>query len=203
MKKGFTMIELLVVIGIISILMAVLVSGFKNAPEKAELAKCQELVKNTETALVALFDETGAWPKCLIANNNAAPGLDATAAYPLASRAGMSLTYDSNTKKLSGIDRLGIVTPWAAAVVKQNGTSASENDRVPIGGTVAEHRLFYALDLDGDGAIEGVNPASTVENLPSKLAKPVNIRATAAVWCRGPKGKLVTSWTDGQTEGVR
>ena len=58
MKKGFTLIELLVVIGIISILMAVLVSGFKNAPEKAELAKCQELVKNTETALVALFDET-------------------------------------------------------------------------------------------------------------------------------------------------
>lgn len=201
MKKGFTMIELLVVIGILGVLMAVLVSGFKNAPQKAEIAKCLELVKNTETALTALFNQNGAWPQALIKNSGSAQGLDATAAYPLAKGGFMSLSYSGTS--LSGLDRLGVVTPWAAAVIKSNGgTSCTDGTRVPIGGTIADHRLRYALDLDGDGKIESVSVAGTVEGV-KRGGGTVNIRATAAVWCRGPKGQFVCSWTDGQTEGVK
>ena len=202
MKKGFTMIELLVVIGILGILMAVLVSGFKNAPQKAEIAKCLELVKNTETALTALFNQNGLWPRALIANNGTAQGLDAQAAYPLAKGNFMSLTSDSGSRSLSGLDRLGVVTPWAAAVIKAKGSACTDATPVPIGGTIADHRLRYALDLDGDGKIENVNVAGTVQGV-KRGGQQVNVRATAAVWCRGPKGQFVCSWTDGQTEGVK
>ena len=202
MKKGFTLVELLVVVGIIAVMMGILMTGFGKAPQKAEIAKCSELVKNTETALAALFEQNGAWPKCLINNNNSSRGLDETAAYPLASQIGMSLSYDTGMKKLKGLDKFGIVTPWAAAVIKNRGESCSESDRVPIGGTIAVHRLCYAIDLDGDGVIKNVNPGATVPDLKGSDRKSVSIRSTAAVWCRGPKGVLIKSWTDGQTKDV-
>lgn len=201
-EKGFTLVELMVVIGIIGVLMAVLVKTFGGSTEKAEIAKCQELVKNVETSLSVLFDTDGSWPQCLIDKNNGASGLDEAAAYPLATRGGMSLTYDSGAKRLKNHDRFGIVTTWAAAVVKDRGSACSLGTKVPVGGTVADHRLFYALDLDGDGKIENVSPGMTVPDLPKSEAKSVSIRATAAVWCRGPKGKLIKSWTDAQTENV-
>ena len=60
----------------------------------------------------------------------------------------------------------------------------------------------YAIDLDGDGVIKNVNPGATVPDLKGSDRKSVSIRATAAVWCRGPKGVLIKSWTDGQTKDV-
>ena len=78
------------------------------------------------------------------------------------------------------------------AIIKAKGTSAALSDKVAGGGTIQDHRLRYAVDLDGDGIIEGANIGG----------ESVNIRATAAVWCRGPKGVLIKSWTDGQTKDV-
>lgn len=200
MRKGFTLIELLVVIGILAILLAVLMVSFKNAPMKAEIAKCHELVKNTETALVQTFDTLGCWPEALIKNNNMAKGLDAKAAYPLAKK--MGLSYDENMKTLKGLNKFGIVTTWAEQVIKDRGESCTESDPVPsVGGTIADHRLRYALSLDGKGVIKNVNVASTIEGL--KDAQTYDIRTLAAVWCRGPRGEFIQSWSDGQTEGVK
>ena len=202
MKKGFTLIEMLVVIGIVSVLVAAMAGGFMKAPKMAEKAKCQELVANTTTALTALFDEKGIWPQALIKNNNAEQGLDAEAAYPLA-KAGMSLSKDDSRKRLVGLDRVGVVSPWAATVAKRLGSSASDGAKVPSGGTIADHRLRYALDLDGDGVVEAQVGGEAVK-----------IRATAAVWCCGADGKVeaysrgrrkddVYSWAHGQTQGVQ
>jgi len=203
MKKGFTLLELLVVVGILGILMAVLIGAFSKAPRKAEKAKCQELVFNVATALTTLFDENGAWPQALIKNHNTEQGLDATAAYPLA-KVGMSLTKNDGSRRTSGLDKFGVISPWAQLVVKARGSSASESDKVPSGGTVRDHRIRYALDLDGDGVIESVKVGGET----------LNIRATAAVWCCGADGKIETyklgqrkddvySWTYGQTQGVK
>ena len=90
-------------------------------------------------------------------------------------------------------------SPWAVNVLKHN-KQASESSRVPTGGKVEDHILYYAIDEDGDGIT-----VAKVGNAP-----PLKIRASAAVWCAGADGKLddygvgatddVYSWNGRQLE---
>ena len=203
MKKGFTLIEMLVVVAIIGILVSVSLVAFGPATGAAEKARCQELVSNTATALTALFNDKGRWPKALLADNGAKEGkLDENAAYPLAKGGYMTLSSENN--HLSGYDKFGVVSPWAMKVLKEKGTSATRSTRVSGGGTIDDHVLRYALDTDGDGIIEGATVGG----------QSINVRATAIVWCCGKDGKIeaysegirrddVYSWHKGQTEEVK
>ena len=128
-RKGFTLIEMLVVIGIIATLMGVMVASVSKFMKSAERARCQELVANTATALTALYQKEGAWPKALINNHNSEQGLDQKAALPLAKGGYMTLTVNNAGTQLSGYDRFGVVSPWALAVIKRRGTSAKESTR--------------------------------------------------------------------------
>ena len=220
--KGFTLVEMLVVIGIIAILIGASIGGFTAMTKSAEKSKAQELVSNVATALTAMFQDEGAWPKRLINGKDGGEGggklLDEDAAYALVagSKKYFSLTVESG--KLAGLDRFGIVSPWATTVLKRVGKSASESTKVGDA-TVKEHRLRYAIDLDGDGIIEGVNVGGAS----------IDVRATAIVWCcgkdgvfspypyggngsaKGPANKSkagqrsddVYSWTPGQTRNVK
>lgn len=201
MKKGFTLVEMLVVLGIIAVLVGATIGGYSKFSKTAEKTRCQELVSNTATALATLFQQNGAWPRALRTAAQGDGRLTAVAAYPLASY--MSLTVSNNA--LAGYDRLGIVSPWATAVIRHHsGGAVSESTRVPSGGTVDDHILRFAIDYDGDGIIEGANVGGET----------IDIRATAAVWCCGKDGKIeaysqglrrddVYSWTKGQTQNVR
>jgi prepilin-type N-terminal cleavage/methylation domain-containing protein len=181
MKKGFTFLEMLVVLAIIAILMAVSTISYNKIISSGETAKCEELVKNTATALAVMFNETGFWPRILREDGGDVEGiLDEVHAYPIAYRKYMSLSADSNAKKLSGFDRFGIVTPWAAAVIKRKGKNAKLSDRVPSGGTIQDHILRYAVDVDGDGVI----PKARVGG------QEIRVRATVIVWCCGKDGKI-------------
>ena len=209
MKKAFTLIEMLVVIGIIAILIGASIGGYSAMTKSAERTRCQELVSNAAIALTALFQNEGVWPKRLSARGATDGLLDKDAAYALVSngRAYFSLTKKDN--KLSGHDRFGILTPWAQDVVKRLGSSASEGSKVGSM-TVKDHILHYALDLDGDGRILGASVGGQA----------VDVRATAIVWCCGKDGKVdpypyvsggsgsaktddVYSWTPAQTRDVR
>ena len=203
-RKGFTLIEMLVVIGIIATLMGVTIASVSKFLKSAEKARCQELVANAATAITALYQKEGAWPRALISNSNSEQGLDEKAALPLAKGGYMTLTINNAGNQLSGYDRFGIVSPWALAVVKARGTSASKSTPVPGGGTIQSHTLKYAIDLNGDGVIPGVQVGGET----------IDIRATAAVWCCGKDGKCegyakglkkddVFSWTIGQTREVQ
>ncbi len=198
MKKGFTLVEMLVVIGIITILTGASLAAFSKMTRSAEKAKCEELVKNTATALAYLYQQNGAWPRLLRSSGSGAK-LDQTYARALATNMGLTLQNGN----LAGNDRFGIVTPWAQAVIKRRGTSASLGDRV-MNGTIEDHILHFAIDLDGDGIITGIDVGGET----------VNLRATAAVWCCGRDGVLepyskglrkddVYSWSHGQTESVQ
>lgn len=215
--KGFTLVEMLVVIGIIAILIGASIGGFSAMTKSAERAKCQELVANTATALTALFQQEGAWPKRLAQNGATEGKLDAKTAYALVAGTTKYMSLTVKNGQLSGTDRLGIVTPWAQAKIKRLGTGASEGSKVSGDATIDDHVFRYALDLDGDGIIEGANVGG----------KAVNIRATAAVWCCGRDGVIspypygggasaagankgtssrcddVWSWTPGQTRDVK
>ena len=66
MRKGLTLIEILVAVSIIAVLIGVSVGGYNVMTRNAEKARCMELVKNTEVALTEYFNRNGSWPKVLI-----------------------------------------------------------------------------------------------------------------------------------------
>ena len=210
MKRGFTLVEMLVVIGIIAVLIGASIGGYSAVTKTAERAKCQELVSNAATALTQLYQQEGNWPKRLALNGGSDGQLDAEAAMPLAKGKYFSLTTTGGGRnmKLAGLDKFGIVTPWATAVLKRKGSSAQITDPINSVSTVKDHILHYALDLDGDGVIKGANIGG----------QSVDIRATAAVWCIGKAGGNkgqpwpyqvgqkkgdVYSWAPGQTRNVQ
>lgn len=188
-RSGFTLIEMLVVIGIIAVLSGSLMVGMGRIQKTAQKAKAQETVSNTATALATIFQTEMSWPSRLMQNSG--QQLDAVLSHIFVRFKLLGLSYDAKTYnvttkvgtiKLTGADRCGIVDPWAATILKQK-VSTSENDgvdlKVPSGKTVKDHILWYAIDTDGDGVTEasvgGVN---------------VKVRAPAIVWCAGADGEL-------------
>ena len=196
---------MLVVIGIIAALVAATVGGYSAVTRNAEQTKCRELVANVATALSALYQDEGIWPKRLAANGESGGKLDESTAPAL--KKYFSLTLDSSGAP-TGLDRFGIVTPWALAIIKRNGTAASKSSAVSNSArgqmTIDDHVLHYAVDLDGDGIINGASVGG----------EGIRIRATAAVWCGGKDGFVepytkglkaddIYSWSPGQTRAVR
>lgn len=185
MRKGFTLIEMLVVIGIIAVLIGASMGGFSYVTKRAEQARGRELVANTATALNVLFQRQSYWPPRLLTEAQGNGRLTAEAGACLARHNLMSLSSTKITKDgedvyvLSGLDRCGIVSPWATEVLKRTASNGGGlSARVPSGGTVQDHQLHFALDEDGDGITE------------AKLgAKTVRVRANAVVWSWGRNGR--------------
>lgn len=186
MRTGFTLIETLVVLGIVAVLAGMSVGGYAFVVRRAEQARGRELVSNVATALNVLFQRQGRWPAALLSEGQGGNGrLTARAAACLAANKLMTLTADTVEQDgekvyvLTGLDRCGIVTPWATAVLKRLPTGDSGlSARVPSGGTVEDHQLRFALDDDGDGIVQA-----------SLGSKTVRVRANAVVWCWGMNGK--------------
>ena len=203
MKRGFTLVEMLIVIGIIAILTGAAMTGFRGAVEKAQAAKCQELVHNVSTALVKVFQDNGSWPSRIISAGQGSGEMMAEIGGELARRKALSLNYrlveneetGEKVYKLVGLDQCGVVSPWAAEVVKRKAANGnvSLNEPVPGGGTIRDHVLRFSVDDDEDGLVK----------VSYEGGKSVTVRASAAVWCCGRDGKFGTrddikSWAKGQ-----
>ena len=196
MKKGFTLIEMLVVIGIIAIISAASMGGYSYLVRSADMTRANELVSNVSTALAILYQRDGMWPKRLVVAAEGDNLLDEAAALALAKKNSLSLDMKSDGCALEGYDRFGVVTPWATTTIKERGKSATKTSTVGNSKkTIEDHTLRFAIDLDGDGftelpPIEGYNGGKKV-------------RAVACVWCCSKEGSLkyrdlIRSWTDGQ-----
>jgi len=211
-RKGFTLVEMLVVIGIIVVLLGAAVASFGKLTKGAEKAKAQELVGQVATALANVYSGEGVWPKRYYDTAGETGGVMDNANTLILARRG---TFAVSAKRdisfnlpyeLLGKDRFGLVTPWATKVLERN---ASANEETSVTGTskIRDHRLHFAVDTDGDGVIRGVNVGGET----------VNIRATAVVWCIGKSGGKqgepwpysvglkkddVYSWTIGQTKAI-
>lgn len=202
MKRGFTLIEMLIVVTIIAVLTMAGIHTFKGATAKADDARCQELVHNAATALSVLFQQEKRWPAEIL--NNPGHGLfDATTVKGAFIRKSgdtykskyFSLNCNEKTGEPAGYDALGIVSPWASAVIKRVsvGGTATDSKNVPSGGTIRDHIIRFAVDDDEDGIVS-VNYEGTGV---------LNIRATSAAWCCGRDGQFGTkddirSWAKGQ-----
>lgn len=183
---GFTLIEMMIVIGIIAILGAASMVGYSKVVKSAKKARTQELVSNAATALSHIFQKNnGLWPSDLLERIQGGNGrLDEQTSrvfvrYDLMGLAIGSSESDSGETRLVGKDRCGIVDAEAEAVLKRS-ASTTEGTKVPSGGTVRDHILYFAIDEDGDGFTEAqVEGGGTLR-----------IRATAVVWAAGPDGKV-------------
>ncbi len=60
--RGFTLIEILVVTGVIGILLGIAVPAYNEYREKAKIAEAKQVLKDIERAIIALAIDTGFWP---------------------------------------------------------------------------------------------------------------------------------------------
>ena len=188
LRHGFTLVEMLVVIGIIAILAGASMIGYSKVVKSARKAKTQELVSNVATALTQMLSKNdGVWPEDLLDRVNNGNGiLDEETSRVFVRFDLMGLSYnqksaDGNVSqyRLTGKDRCGIVDGEAEALLKRS-SGATIGTKVPTGGTVKDHILYFAIDIDGDGFTE-----AQVEG-----GGNLKIRATAVVWAAGPDGKV-------------
>lgn len=177
-RRGFTLVEMLVVIGIIAVLVGIGMNTFSGATSKAHQARAQAIVGDVATALEAILNREGAFPRRVIAAGSSDGELDENVSYALAKHKVMSLAYDDNGKVTIGADRCGVLTPWAQDVVTKS-ASASSGTAVPSGGTVKDHIVHFAVDIDGDGKVSA-----------SVGGESLTIRASAVAWCCGRDGKM-------------
>ena len=195
-KRGFTMVEMLVVVGIIAVLAGALMAGFGRISKTAQRAKAQETVSNAATALSIILQRNGAWPKTIRTYHGAdgeGKGMVTEVAKVFAKYNLMNVACKDRANgdyTPLGVDRLGIVDPWAVAVLKRN-KSASSTTKVPSGGTVQSHVIYYAIDEDVDGITE-----ATVNG------KSIRVRASALAWCAGADGVLADYLKRGRTDDV-
>lgn len=181
-KSGFTLVEMLVVIGIIAVLAAASMVGYSRIIKSARKSKNVELVSNVATALTYILTKEGEWPEELLQNGGSGQ-LDKNVAKVFIRYNLLGLSYNQRTGSagnytLTGKDRCGIVDAEAEAVLKRN-KKANEGAAVSSGKKVQEHILYYAIDEDGDGFTYATLKDSGMQ---------LKIRATAVVWAAGPNG---------------
>ncbi len=184
-KSAFTLVEMLIVIGIIAVLSAASMVGYSKVVKSARKSKTQELVSNVAAALTQILSKNnGVWPEDLLErtkNGNGRLDEETSRVFIRYNLLGLSYNVGSaenaSQYRLIGKDRCGIVDAEAEAVLKRS-TSTSVGSKVPSGLTVRDHILYFAIDTDGDGFTE-----ASVEG-----GGTLRIRATAVVWAAGPNG---------------
>ena len=204
MKKGFTLIEMLVVIGIIGVLIAAALGSYSAVTKAAEKTRASDLVRQVAAALATLYEKSGGeWPLRMAMVGETGGPLDDQAAYGfVSSKDGTKyLTLDHSGGKLIGYDRFGVLDPWGLAILKRKGKGTTLSD---VHNDKQDHMLWFAVDTDGDGIISGATVGG----------ESVDVRATAIVWCAGRDGKMekysvgrkkddIYSWSDGQAKKVK
>jgi prepilin-type N-terminal cleavage/methylation domain-containing protein len=171
---GFTLVEMLMVIGIIGILAVTLVGSFSYLKTTAWQTRAQAQVSQLATALTVYLQNERSWPDELLNNDEFNP--EVCAVLQQSKIVDVTTWTTLPTKTASGKisenspDKHGLLDPWGRAIMRRN-LKAQESE-------VKDHRLQYRLDKNFDGVVDAS------EGSP----KGATVRAAVLVWSRGPDG---------------
>ena len=90
MQKGFTLIELMIVVAIIAILAAIAIPAYQDYVVRSQVSEGSSLVEGSKTAVAEFFSNTGRLP-----GNNASAGV--------ASAASITGSYVTSVTVLNGV----------------------------------------------------------------------------------------------------
>jgi len=186
-RRGFTLVEMLVVIGILGILSAALLSSFSHVQSAARKAEAQKQVAEVATALTVFLQLERTWPQEWL--DKGKREMDIEMCWYMQSRKLLDVTtflYEGSTVKPmtadnlndQSLDRFGMLDPWGRRALKKSKVkSKGLEDKPPA--EAENHLIQFRLDKNYDGWVD------QSEGLPGKGGK---VRASVLVWSRGPDG---------------
>jgi len=200
-KSGFSLLEMLVVVGILGTLIAALVGSYTYVQKMAWQVQAQELVTNAATALTLLLQKEGGWPSeildsrgefnqgvCRIIQEHHL--MDITA-YQVDGSG--NVKYDGDGKPVenkNSPDRYGLLDPWGRRALWRNPSLTLGSDMPGKPGvTLRDHLIQFRVDIDFDGKVSD----GELGNVPMGKAIPGSV----IVWSVGPSGNK-EEWTTGR-----
>ena len=178
---GFTVVELLVVVGLIGILAVSLVGSFGYLKTSAWQSRAQAQVSNAATALTTHLQKKRSWPEELLNSTTKEFDADVCAALQkhqiidVGTWLRLPSATDKGEKNPRSVDECGLLDPWGRALIRKIFANGGDPQNNP---EVAKHRLQYRLDENFDGYVD------KDEGLP----KGDRVRGSVIVWSRGPDG---------------